>query len=74
MLVGRSKPVARTSFWKGLALATLTVTGAESVGVAGGIASAGGERVRAVGDSARVPRAARTGAVVSSAPVATPST
>ena len=31
MLVGRLNPVARTSFWKQFALATLTVTGTESV-------------------------------------------
>jgi hypothetical protein len=31
MLVGRSNPVARISFWNWLVLATLTVTGAESV-------------------------------------------
>ena len=55
MAVGRLKPVARTSFWKKLVLATFTVTGAESVAVAGGVAGPRRQRVRAVRRRARVP-------------------
>ena len=56
MLVGRLKPVARISFWNELVLATLTVTGADERRVARRVAGPRGERVRAVGAAARVPR------------------
>ena len=54
--VGRSKPVARTSFWKELALATLTVHRRRERRVARRVAGSRRQRVRAVRDRARVPR------------------
>ena len=73
MLVGRLKPVARTSFWKKFVLATFTVTGADTV-VLPAASRARAVSVCAPFGTARVSHARPYGAVVSSAPVATPST
>ena len=55
MVVGRLKPVARTSFWKKLALVTLTATPRGQGAVPGGVARPGRQRVGAVRRRARVP-------------------
>ena len=67
------KPVASTSFWKWLALATLTVTGDDVVRLPAG------SRARAVSvcapfETARVSQASPYGESGSSGPFATPST
>ena len=74
MFVGRSKPVARISFWKELVFATLTVTGARRRRVAGRVARARRERVRRRSRRVRVSHASPYGAVVSSSPMRVPST
>ena len=74
IFVGSVSPVASTSFWKEPVLATVTVTGAESGRVAGGVARRA--RSMCAGRSPRdgCPRRARTARSCPRRPVATPST
>ena len=73
MLVGRLKPVARTSFWKELVLATLTAIAADSA-VLPAASRARAVKVCAPFGAVRVSHDSPYGAAVSSAPVLTPST
>jgi hypothetical protein len=73
MAVGRSKPVASTSFWNELVLATFTLTGADGL-VLPEVSEARAVRVWAPLGAVRVSQASAYGATVSSAPVAVPST
>src|SRR5262245_59824166 len=72
-VVGRSKPVARISFWKWSVFATLTITGAEVV-VLPDVSVARAVSVCAPLPTVRLSQFSPYGAVVSSAPVACPST
>ena len=73
MAVGRSKPVASTSFWNWAVLATFTVTAVEMVALAAASRARAVIRCDPLG-SVRVSQASPYGAVVSSGPVLMSST
>ncbi len=72
-MVGRSNPVARTSFWKWSVLATLTITGPDVVTLPA-VSRACARSVWAPLLTSRVSQLRPYGACVSTAPVRLPST